>query len=76
MEFEEETGKYVQLYKAGLNDIGRPAGPPRQPRLPLAGAELDRLRQYMAALSEAEIDCSGRATRSRFKASTGTDGSH
>jgi 4-hydroxy-tetrahydrodipicolinate synthase len=76
MEFEEETGKYVQLYKAGLNVMGRPAGLPRLPRLPLAGAELDRLRRYLSALSEAEIGISHRATASRSRASAGGNGSH
>jgi 4-hydroxy-tetrahydrodipicolinate synthase len=33
MELEDATGKYVQLYKRALELMGRPAGPPRAPRL-------------------------------------------
>ena len=76
MELEEETGKYVQLYKAGLNAMGRPAGLPRQPRLPLAGTELDRLRQCLNALSEAEAGLLVRTAGSRSKASASRDGSN
>jgi 4-hydroxy-tetrahydrodipicolinate synthase len=76
MQFEDETGKYVQLYKAGLDLMGRPAGLPRQPRLPLTGAELERLGLCLKALSEAEAGLSATSADMRSRASTGRNSAH
>lgn len=58
MELEDDTGKYVQVYKAALTLMGRPAGPPRLPRLSLAGKELDRLRKSLVAIDAIEAGSS------------------
>jgi 4-hydroxy-tetrahydrodipicolinate synthase len=44
------TGTWPAAFKAALNLIGRPAGVPRDPVLPLAGAELDGLKRTLAEL--------------------------
>ncbi len=43
----ESTGKYVQLAKAGLEMLGTPIGPPRQPLLPASDEERARLRMIL-----------------------------
>ena len=48
MKIEEDTGKFVQIPKAALNLMNRPAGSPRAPRRDLKGAELDRLIEVLA----------------------------
>lgn len=50
MELEDETGKYVQVYKRALELMGRPAGAPRSPRLPLNADEERRLIDILDAL--------------------------
>jgi len=72
MELEDETGKYVQVYKAALTLMGRPAGPPRLPRLPLAGEELDRLRKSLVAIDAIETGPSlGSPIRMELKGGSG-----
>lgn len=44
------TGTWPAALKAGLNLIGQPAGVPRDPVLPLAAANLDRLRATFETL--------------------------
>ncbi|MGG5822711.1 dihydrodipicolinate synthase family protein [Falsiroseomonas sp. HW251] len=44
------TGTWPAALKAALNLLGWPAGVPRDPVLPLAGADLDRLRRTLAEL--------------------------
>jgi len=46
-DFESSTGKYVQLAKAGLEMLGTPIGPPRQPLLPASDEERARLRMIL-----------------------------
>lgn len=46
----EETGKFVQVAKAGMTFIGREAGPPRRPLLPLSA---EMLRRTHAAIERA-----------------------
>lgn len=43
------TGTWPSAFKAALNLIGQPAGVPRDPVMPLAGADLEKLRQAMIA---------------------------
>ncbi|MBX3540875.1 MAG: dihydrodipicolinate synthase family protein, partial [Chelatococcus sp.] len=43
------TGTWPAAFKAALNLLGQPAGVPRDPVMPLGGAELERLRQTMIA---------------------------
>ena len=43
------TGTWPAALKAALNLIGQPAGVPREPVLPLAGAELARLERALQA---------------------------
>lgn len=43
-------GTWPAALKAGLNLIGQPAGIPRDPVLPLAGADLDKLRRVLGEL--------------------------
>lgn len=43
-------GTWPSAFKAALSLIGQPAGLPRDPVLPLAGAELDKLRRTMDEL--------------------------
>jgi 4-hydroxy-tetrahydrodipicolinate synthase len=50
MALEDDTGKYVQIPKAALQMMGRPAGHPRLPRLPLTSAEMARLQEICARL--------------------------
>lgn len=52
MELEDRTGKYVQIPKAALAAMGRPAGLPRLPRLPLTDDEQAELARI---LTEMEI---------------------
>lgn len=47
MALEDETGKYVQVPKEALQMMGRPAGPPRSPRLPLDEETRARLRAIL-----------------------------
>ena len=47
MELEDRTGKYVQIYKRALEFMGRPAGPPRAPRLRLSGADEAELKAIL-----------------------------
>jgi len=39
------TGTWPAAFKAALNLIGQPAGVPRDPVLPLAGAEIDKIKR-------------------------------
>jgi len=48
----EQSGKYVQYVKAGVELIGLRAGPPREPLLPLSAKEKEKLKSCMR---EAEI---------------------
>ena len=41
------TGTWPSALKAALNLIGQPAGMPREPVLPLAGAELEKVRRTL-----------------------------
>ncbi|AQA03374.1 hypothetical protein BVC93_14195 [Mycobacterium sp. MS1601] len=50
MKMEEDTNKFVQMPKAALTLMNRPAGAPRAPRRPLQGEELDRLRSILDQL--------------------------
>jgi len=43
------TGTWPSALKAALNLLGQPAGVPREPVLPLAGAELEKVRETMRA---------------------------
>ena len=42
--------RYVSATKAGFNMMGRPVGPPRPPRLPLAAADAEILRKDLSKL--------------------------
>ena len=42
--------RYVSATKAGFNMMGRPVGPPRPPRLPLAAADAEILRKDLSEL--------------------------
>ena len=42
-------GTWPAAFKAALNLLGQPAGVPRDPVMPLAAAELEKLRQAMIA---------------------------
>jgi len=42
--------RYVSATKAGFQMMGRPVGPPRPPRLPLAASDAEILRKDLAAL--------------------------
>jgi 4-hydroxy-tetrahydrodipicolinate synthase len=44
------TGTWPAALKAALNLLGWPAGVPREPVLPLAGADLDKLRRTLGEL--------------------------
>lgn len=44
------TGTWPAALKAALNLLGWPAGVPREPVLPLAGAELEKVRKTLAEL--------------------------
>jgi 4-hydroxy-tetrahydrodipicolinate synthase len=41
------TGTWPSALKAALNLLGQPAGVPREPVMPLAGAELDKVRETL-----------------------------
>ncbi len=41
------TGTWPSALKAALNLIGQPAGVPRDPVMPLAGADLDNLKRTL-----------------------------
>lgn len=43
------TGTWPAALKAALNLLGQPAGAPREPVLPLAGAELEKVRRTLQA---------------------------
>jgi 4-hydroxy-tetrahydrodipicolinate synthase len=47
LNFLEETGKFGQLSKCGLEILGRKAGPPRKPLLPVTAEEKQELKEIM-----------------------------
>ena len=49
------TPKLVQYFKAALDELGLGGGPCRPPRLPLDGAELERLALAVAHASPARV---------------------
>ena len=51
LNFLEETGKFIQLAKAGLEILGRKAGPPRKPLLPASEEEKEELKRIMEKIS-------------------------
>lgn len=56
MKLEEDTGKFVQIPKAALTIMSRPAGSPRAPRSALQGAELGRLKSVMTEVAAASAN--------------------
>lgn len=55
LNFLEETGKFTQLAKAGLEILGRKAGPPRKPLLPPSEEEKEELKRVMEKISSIDI---------------------
>jgi len=47
LNFLEDTGKFAQLSKAGLEILGRKAGPPRKPLLPVNEEEKQKLKDLI-----------------------------
>jgi len=47
LNFLEETGKFIQLSKAGVEMLGRKAGPPRKPLMPLKKDEKKKLKELI-----------------------------
>jgi 4-hydroxy-tetrahydrodipicolinate synthase len=50
----EESGQYVQLNKAALSMLGRPAGQPRPPLLPPSDTLLAKLKECIQTIDLAE----------------------
>lgn len=59
-ELIESSGKFVQVVKAGVGKIGRPAGPCRLPRLPLSQDEEEALESVLRDMGV--LSCSVPAT--------------
>lgn len=55
LNFLEETGKFCQLSKCGLEILGRKAGSPRRPLLPANEEEKQKLRQIMEKIQETKL---------------------
>lgn len=55
LNFLEETGKFCQLSKCGLEILGRKAGPPRKPLLPVTEEEKQELKQIMKKIQTIKI---------------------
>lgn len=53
--FLEETGKFMQISKAGLEILGMKAGPPRKPLLPLDKAEKQKLEEIVKKTQSIEF---------------------
>lgn len=55
LNFLEETGKFTQLSKVGLEILGRKAGPPRKPLLPADVEEKQKLKDLMKKIQLIEL---------------------
>jgi len=55
LNFLEETGKFAQLAKAGLEIIGKRTGPPRRPLLPPNEDEKRELREIIEKIKMVEV---------------------
>jgi len=55
LNFLEETGKFTQLSKAGLEILGRKAGPPRKPLLPVDEEEKQKLKDLIGKIQSIEL---------------------
>jgi 4-hydroxy-tetrahydrodipicolinate synthase len=55
LNFLEETGKFTHLAKAGLEILGRKAGPPRRPLLPVDEKERQELKRIMEGISSIKL---------------------
>jgi len=55
LNFLEETGKFTQLSKAGLEILGRKAGPPRKPLLPADEEEKQKLKSLIKKIQSIEL---------------------
>jgi 4-hydroxy-tetrahydrodipicolinate synthase len=53
--FLEETGKFAQLAKAGLEMVGGKAGPPRRPLLPPTEGEKRELKQIIKKIETVKL---------------------
>ena len=64
------TGTWPSALKAALNLLGQPAGVPREPVMPLAGADLEKVRArcaHAACLAMTRTHGSGRAIRATLR---------
>lgn len=55
LNFLEETGKFAQLSKAGLEILGRRAGPPRRPLLPVSSEEKEELKMLIEKIENVKV---------------------
>jgi 4-hydroxy-tetrahydrodipicolinate synthase len=55
LNFLEETGKFAQLSKAGLEILGKRAGPPRRPLLPISDEEREELKTLIEKIKSIKV---------------------
>jgi 4-hydroxy-tetrahydrodipicolinate synthase len=55
LNFLEETGKFAQLSKAGLEILGKRAGPPRMPLLPISDEEREELKTLIEKIKGIKV---------------------
>ncbi|MBS7653671.1 4-hydroxy-tetrahydrodipicolinate synthase [Candidatus Bathyarchaeota archaeon] len=55
LNFLEETGKFAQLSKAGLEILGRRAGPPRRPLLTVSEEEKEELKTLIEKIKSIKV---------------------
>ena len=55
LNFLEETGKFIQLSKAGVEMLGRKAGPPRKPLMPLKKDEKKKLKELIEKIQSIKL---------------------